>query len=462
MKVRFTYFLYFLLFGLGLSGVCAGESQASELNVQKIVMDYDQQALYVLLPTGEQEATMEVNKEIQVSYPVLATDSHGKPYLKFSDWDIYTEDEMVEDPSYDTDGTYKGSGVLCWIISFAHLKPTQEQYIAVRGDVSSDITLLHISAAGTVKPKYNALTGTLDMGSDNNAQSFEYRTVGGQWQSYDADSTDLTQYANQGATLYFRQAPTYSGGVYFYDFGPSYTYIGNPETFLGYTCYELGNFAGLEKKVKIPTLSAGPTVKIDYNKRTFSFKKGISYRFNSEASWTTNAQISSVSLSSAWDGSKGALYLQTPATETKSASKVIRYEYPALREVLTADDTGGVVASKTVSSQGDTEVSVSVNVSSSGKVQGIVLTNASTSDYQYVLSPTQISDVAGMSYSTAYKPKSLAAAKTKGATKKRISTSSCQGMYLYVRYASVKETKKTSAEWASDYVYLGRVDTSAN
>lgn len=438
-----------LLVAFGMDAASAkAENLASTATVK---VNYDTQTLSV---TG---LGMD-DKEVMVNFPTVTTNRDGDiTRIKEKEWDVY-QAPKAEDVTARPKVT----------VDISTLNPTKKSYVIIKSVKCKDPVLICIEP---IVPKvtgiYDAEEKTVSFmaGEDELSQDeFQYRTTYGTWEDYNEDIT-LEMYEQQGATIYFRQAP---GAV---------EQVKNPKsngikygtgegTYLEYdTDY---TFGGKELKVKITKLKTAPKVsKIDLDNQAYVIKKGLEYRFsiNGDEDWVPVSETTTVHLADELD--IGYIYypgqFEVRSQEVESngrtpytpPSKIMIYEYPGLRTVTTVSQKAGTSMLELMPVDEDDakklELKVKKVTDSKGKVTGIEFENVSEYEYQVVVSVSGRVDEASITSNSKLKPKNL---KSKGKLKLSNSKTVCpEGSYIYVRYAS----NKTTGDWASDYVCLGKL-----
>lgn len=258
-------------------------------------------------------------------------------------WDVY-------------DLAAKGSA----IVDLSALNTAKDNYIAVQDYANTDaVNVLKIPAdTDKFSGAYAAGKVTFKKGkeavdlSKEGAPTFEYRTLNAStWTVYDPADTDLSNYAQQGATLYFRKAAAD------FEFGDA---VADAEENANMTVAtaEAGNFAGKEFKVKVAKMGNGPSVAIDYVNAKLKTNDKLEYRTEiAGEEWTATTKDGIVLELTETSGKNevaknGVVEVRTKATDKKAASKitVIKYTGILAPEVTdnSKDDAPNTVAGLTV------------------------------------------------------------------------------------------------------------------
>jgi len=432
-------------------GVDATSAKAENLaNNATLTIDYATQTLNV---TG---LGLD-DKEIMVNFPAVSCNRDGeivKIKEKEKDWNVFQVPKA------------ENTGVRPIVkVDLSSLNPLKKNYIIVKSTKCRDAVLICIDPViAKVKGSYNAEEKVANFvaGGEELAQDdFEYRTSYGYWEDY-SEEIALERYEQQGSNLWFRLAPSEaervanpkSNGIIYGTEGREY---------LEYDAD--GTFAGKEVKVKIAKLRTAPTVsKVDLDNRAYIVKAKTEYRFsiNGDEEWTGAESQTRVSLEDelpyGYIYYPGQFEVRSEAKDASgkkvyaSQSKIMIYEYPGLRTVNTLTPKGTSLLGFLPANEdtGKQELNVSKTTNAKGKVTGITLENISSSDYQVVVSGTEV-EPSSIPANKKLKPKTLKAGKV---LRLSSSKSVCpEGSYIYVRYASVK----ASSAWASDYVSLGKL-----
>lgn len=432
-------------------GVDATSAKAENLaNNATMTIDYATQTLNV---TG---LGLD-DKEIMVNFPAVSCNRDGeiiKIKEKEKDWNVFQVPKA------------ENTGVRPIVkVDLSSLDPLKKNYIIVKSTKCRDAVLICIDPVVTkVKGSYDAEEKVANFvaGGEELAQDdFEYRTSYGYWEDY-SEEVELERYEQQGSNLWFRPAPSEaervvnpkSNGIIYGTEGKEYLeYDAN------------GTFAGKEVKVKVAKLRTAPTVsKVDLDNRAYIVKPKTEYRFsiNGDEEWTGASSKTSVSLEDelpyGYIYYPGQFEVRSEAKDASgkkvyaSQSKIMIYEYPGLRTVNTLTPKGNSLLGFLPANEdtGKQELAVNKTTNTKGQVTGITLENISSSDYQVVVSNTEV-DPLSIPTNKKLKPKTLKAGKILRLSN---SKSVCpEGSYIYVRYASVK----ASSAWASDYVSLGKL-----
>lgn len=432
-------------------GMEAASAKAENLaGTATVKVNYDTQTLAI---TG---LGMD-DKEVMVNFPAVTTNRDGDvTKVKEKEWDVYQvpkAEDMAARPKVTVD--------------ISTLNPAKRSYVIVKSLKCKEPVLICIEPIiPKVTGKYDAESKTVSFvaGEEEMSQDeFQYRTSYGSWEDYSEDVT-LEMYEQQGATIYFRQAP----GIVEQVKNPKSNGIryGTGEgTYVEYdTRY---TFGGKELKVKITRLKTAPKVsKVDLDNQAYVLKQGLEYRFtiSGDEEWIQVSEPAVVRLAVELDDGyiyyPGQFEVRSQAVEAGdrtpyiSPSKIMIYEYPGLRTITTVPQKAGSLLEDMPVDEDDVkrqELKVKKVTDSKGKVTGIEFENVSECDYQIVVSVGERVDEKSITSDTRLKPKNL---KAKGRLKLSSSKTVCpEGSYIYVRYAANKAT----GDWASDYVCLGEL-----
>lgn len=433
-------------------GMDAASARAENLaNTATVKVNYDTQTLSV---TG---LGMD-DKEVMVNFPTVTVNRDGDiTKIKEKDWDVY-QAPKVEDATAKPKVT----------VDISTLNPLKKNYVIIKSVKCKDPVLVCIEPViSKVTGIYDAESKTVSFqaGEDELSQDeFQYRTAYGSWEDYSEDIT-LEMYEQQGATIYFRQMPgtveqvknPKSNGI---------KYGTGEGTYLEYdTNY---TFGGKELKVKITKLKTAPKVsKVDLDNQAYVIKKDLEYRFSisGDEDWIPVSETTTVRLADELDAGyiyyPGQFEVRSQAVEADGRkpytppSKIMIYEYPGLRTVTTVSQKAGASMLEVMPVDEDDakkqELKVKKVTDSKGKVTGIEFENVSEYDYQVVVSLSGKIAEYTIPSNSKMKPKTI---KAGGKLKLSNSKTVCpEGSYIYVRYAS----DKTTGEWASDYVCLGKL-----
>lgn len=306
------------------------------------------------LSFGEEQVSTQTAKvtgeaaEVMVSFDAIKVNAKTKAvsWNPKAKWDVY-------------DGTSA-------TIDLSALKTTKDNYIAVKDNKQAKPNVYKIPAeTATLSGKYavtdgkSALSFSSRVGktksdyvvpadTDADTAVLEYRTENSsKWTAYVPKTFKLATYEQQGATLYFRKKAVKTAFT-----EPDADAKDAPAEYALYT-YKSGNFAGKEFKIKVAKMPAAPTATIDYNKGTFTIKKGSEYRWlnksgefvapkgeDAEAGdFTPAAADAAKTVVSIADITKDGAFEVRTAAAKKVASKIAVYAYKGVATPVKTTDT---------------------------------------------------------------------------------------------------------------------------
>lgn len=282
--------------------------------------------------------------EVLVAFPTVKEKS-GEYTVTIKEWDTYETKE---------------SGVA--YVDLSNLKPEKDNYVAIKTTDKTEVALFKIPAgANGIKGAYTvAASGSsvsLTVKDGKTTSDFkgdvEYRTAMGNWEAYNAAAVDLQAYAQQGATLYFRQAVSGTGDC------KKQTVKYSAKSVSAAAFYVVDtNLPSKEVKVKITKLASAPKVTADYAKKQVKFPKNCEYRIGTSGAWTDVPSTNVIELTADQLTAAGVVEARTKAdaAKKKAASKIGRLEFPAdtpvsvevdpdaaTKSAVTATIEGGVV-----------------------------------------------------------------------------------------------------------------------
>lgn len=435
---------FFLAFGLD-----AASADAAKLTEKvEVDVEYGTQTITIFGVIGL-DAT---DKEIMVNFPKVTTNKEGEiTKITETGWDVYAVPKKTAENTNPK-----------LTIDISVLNPTKTSFVIIKSLKCTEPVLICIDPVlSKIKATYDTEEKTIaPMAADEEVslEDLQYRTTYGTWSDF-GTGISLEMYEQQGATLYFRQAPGARETI------NSASKL-QPSTISNKT-YNIYNakstFGGKEFKVKVTKQKAAPKVsKVDLDNQAYVLKAGQEYRFSSagQEEWTEVQGTTSVYLAEELTEDDAIYYpgqfevrtAAVEATDKKSyipPSKIMVYEYPAIRTIETAEQKqSALLPQLPANARGNVEMTVEKNKNSKGQVTGITLENTSANNFQVVISKTNIA-AGSIIGNKALKPKTLASKK-----KLTLSAKACpEGSYIYVRYAS----DKTTGDWASDYVCLGKL-----
>lgn len=361
--------------------------------------------------------------EVLVAFPTVK-EKNGEITVTIKEWDTY-------------ETTAKGSAV----VDLSNLKPEKDNYVAIKTSDLTDVALFKIPAGA------NGIKGTYTVAASGSSVSLtakdgkttkpvegvvEYRTAMGNWETY--DDVDLQMYAQQGATLYFRQAMgentefTEQKNVKYSakSVSASAVYVTN------------ANLPSKEVKVKITKLGSAPKVSADYANKTIKFPKGCEYRFGTKGAWTDVPEDAKLSLTAAQLANAGVIEARTKADaqKKKAASKIGRLEFPAETPVSVVEATEGTKTAVTATIEGG-----KITVKAADAKGVVEVKNADTAVYELF-----VGDAAP---AVAAKGTKLAAATAKGDGSAKLKGAA--GKTIYIRRAADSK----AGVWVSDWVAVG-------
>lgn len=438
-KDRIGYFLrplylagIMMTFALSMGHIA---SAADRIPADDVMIDYASQTLQVIT----------TDNEVMAAFPTIKEVEDEITSIQIKQWDIYDSEYMEE----QVDGRNLIN------IDLSTINSTKGGYVAVKTDATSEAYLIHINGTNTkLAGTYDMsekLVSIIDRADDNNEcdSIFEYRTQYGNWADYN-DEVSLQRYEQQGATLYFREKCGYDDGDEYTSKGrlsnrAVANKVGAVAVDPSFILYEaVSTFSGNEIKVKIPKLSVGPSVALNYVKRTITVKKGCEYRTDVTANFkkTLNGNAMAVNIGN----NAGILEVRTTEKVTKSKytppSKITRYEYPATRTLEVSEDESGYVGKKAGK--------LSINYNEKTKKIECVSLDQENTYLVYVKQSGQARPIAGSAALTTIKPTTSASIpKVVTLAKSKMPS----GSELYVAYAADAKNKK----WATEPVLLGVV-----
>lgn len=434
--------IYALLAGIAMTAaMCHGNtvSAADRISADDIVIDYATQTLKVTTK----------DDEVMVAFPTVKLVDDEISDVQVKKWDIYDTDYMHE-VVYPED-TYEVT------IDLSSINIAKGGYVAVKTNTTNSIDLIHFGGVhNKLSASYDLSEGIvtiIDKEDDNNEceSLFEYRTQCGSWQDYDSDEVSLRGYEQQGATLYFREKCGYDDGEEYISSGALSRggtiadKIGVLDAAPDFVLYEAVNtFAGKELKVKIPKLKDGPTVKMNYAKRTITVKKNTEYRQDTSSAFRRTPSNQSVEVSIGDEA--GILEVRTAAVMGKKytpASKIARYEYPASRKLAITEDATGYLGKKAEK--------LTMTYNSKSKKVDCSSVDLNNTYLIYVVKTGEKAPVAGDKVTATVKP---AASASKARVVSLALSKLPTGSKVYVAYAADTKGK----QWATTPVLLGTVE----
>lgn len=443
-----------VLSGIGV-GICSlamaavissvgADAAATEFAGSAIAIDYSAQTMTV--------TTVAADKEVMVAYPTVTVKTNKKTQETTT-----TVKVPAQWDTYETPATGKA------VIDLSHLNVKKDTYVMIKGNNLSTPIMVHfVPSQSGVKLTYDAIADQVSFADSKKnpieGTTFQYRSASGTWAAYDASKIKLAGYAQQGATVYFRETPTATAAKI----------ATTAEDVGGYNTYTVGHFAGAESKVKITKLANGPKVTVDYNKHTFTIPVGTEYRYDYATTWTpvqlneTGKKALPVSLAKTAAGTFEAR-VAVNETKKKAASKYTKVEYTDVPDIsamyvkkVSGKDTNTELTDATVGVQDIPTVFVGkskdvtfeyTSNAKTGALTGLKVSNNTEDKKIQVIAVkdyTKIADVAALDATKVLT--TVAAGKTVNIAIKNVSNK-----YVYVRYASDSKTKT----WASYYECVG-------
>ena len=443
-----------VLSGIGV-GICSlamaavissASADAAQFGVDAIAIDYNAQTMTV--------TTVAADKEVMVAYPTVTVKTNKKTQETTT-----TVKVPAQWNTYETPATGKA------VIDLSHLNVKKDTYVMIKGNNLSTPIMVHfVPSQSGVKLTYDAIADQVSFADSKKnpieGTTFQYRSASGTWAAYDASKVKLAGYAQQGATVYFRETPTAAIAKL-----PAAS-----EDVGGYETYTIGHFAGAESKIKITKLANGPKVTVDYNKHTFTIPKGAEYRYDYATTWTpvpmNEAGTKALPVSLAKTAA-GTFEARVAAVNTdkkkKAASKYTKVEYTDVPEIsamyvrkVSGKDTNTELTDANVTTPDIPTVFVGkskdvtfeyASNAKTGALTGLKVSNNTEDQKIQVIAVkdyTKIADVAALDATKVLT--TVAAGKTVNIAIKNVSNK-----YVYVRYASNSKTKT----WASYYECVG-------
>lgn len=443
-------------------GATAYNADAAGITPKNYQVDYANQNITV--------AALEAgNTKLYVAKATVSTNKAGITTVKYG---AYTEYDAVKGMKID----------------ISPYVATKDVYLAIKGNKTTDPTLVKLSASpAKIKAVVDAKNTTVaiqDITDKKNPVEIagtEYCTTYGKWTDYTiagakptyaATTTvklDASNYTKVGATLRFRvkASATLAGFTALETIGEDKD--GN--VVQAYT--STGNFASKELKVKIPKTANGPKATINYVTQTITIPKTAEYRVqavngalgaftapaNPEDKKTVVINYADLKRTAATE-----FDLRTAATETKPASKITEYTFDKigavvaqtyttkLANVSTTAKPGAYDVSNAVIGGADFETNLSVSkvvLNSKTMAATITVTNKTADVYEFIVTDapaTVPARVSGLTLPAATDKVTGKAAAGKNGTIKGKS-----GQYVYVRKAANAKT----CEWSTPYVFFG-------
>lgn len=416
----------------------ATTTTTDRISAENIVIDYETQSLRVTT----------TDDEVLAAFPAVKVKNGEITSVKVSRWDVYDSDYMQEVASLED--AHQAT------IDVSPINITKGGYVAVRTNATSGIYLIHFSGIRTkLAASYDIEEGSvtvIDKKDDNSeCENLEYKTTYGSWQDYNSSEVSLRQYEQQGATLYFREKCGYDDGDEYISSGTLRdsaiaSKVGVLDVAPDFVLYEAVNtFAGKQLKVKIPRRKNGPTVKINYAKRTITVGKNLEYRLDPSSSFdeTPDDQAEVIEV----DDEAGAVEVRTlpkeGAKKYTPASKIARYEYPASRVMNVTDDTDGYLGKKAGK--------LKITYDSTSKKIELTSTDVENTYLIYVVKDGGDEPIAGSKVAVTVKP---AASSDKPRVVKLAPSKMPADSEIYVAYAANAKTQ----QWATNPVFLGVVE----